>query len=269
MPTARATTTKSKVSPAPQSNSNTNRYLDLSSHQRRSIFFAILLATLSLIISCVIICEILLSYPLQMLSLILPHVPSGAEVVRLTEMLKHLECHTRTLSTLLTLGACAVIWHAIFLACLSKVTSKTCSKPTGMLGSRMAVYTIFLIQLIIINDSVFNQYLPPYGSQHSLSPSLTSYPIVLEKLPVNLLLLFPGILSRFGWMAIYALPISIAEVSVVYLVGVFYTLGQCNDNARHTLLEKGHTGTAKVEQDRDIQAVPVFAYHYAESIRFM
>jgi len=212
----------------PNSDSNTG-----SSCRLRSLIRILFFAFLSLATLCIILSEVLLSYPRMLLSFMMRDIPSGIEVVQTSKNLKIIEYHTRANASVFAFGALVFMWYKLFLVILKGLVKlrrylRSSSSPpasvapeTRSFASR--VYLPFLLTVIIINDSIFNR------PQPTISSSLPAYPlsppvdVILETIPMKLMLIFPSFLVRLSWMAIRALPVSAIVAWLVFII--LYTVG--------------------------------------------
>ncbi|KIK56221.1 hypothetical protein GYMLUDRAFT_47254 [Collybiopsis luxurians FD-317 M1] len=238
-----------------------------SKPHRLSILYIMLLVAISLVTFCGILSEIFLSYAPVILSIVLPHPPTGAEVVRLTETLKVIEFYTRLQASSSTFGALMFVWYKIFLVLIKKAMtlwikssiddSDADSESRRKSSFLSRVYLPLLLAVVIINDSIFNRFSP------SLIPS--SYASVLADCLPTLMVInvgsvdqafLLGVLMRLRWMALRALPVCAVEVSllvsIVYAIG-WYTARSRVQNASDSDVEKGMAVPPSMYDDDLIQ----------------
>ncbi|KIK54907.1 hypothetical protein GYMLUDRAFT_48292 [Collybiopsis luxurians FD-317 M1] len=236
------------------------------------ILVAFFLVTVSVITSLVILSELVLSYPGILLPLFVSDpTPDGIEA-----SLEDLEWHTRAQASALAFGAFVFVWYKLLIAFVHLMIklryfisgSRRCTTDTDTCsvgsqdcpfmggkechsnvrkrctGSRP--YVVFLLAVIIINDSIYNRCretttsgacsfvgldsftlptIPIPGS--SIIPSASSYlstamPVVTS-LWWSIQTLLPGAFTRLFSMASRSLPICAGEVSVLFLA--LYAMG--------------------------------------------
>jgi len=223
------------------------------------ILSVVLVVALTLITVCSIFTEICLSYPTFILSVILSHVPSGDEVVRLTEMLQVIEYVTRVQASSLAFGALVYMWYRVFLVLFNRVSRSPSVAPEDSSTSRSekfisSVYVPLLLAVVVLNDSIYNQYRS--SSLSAILPSLfapSPSPIALYVFGVDMV---PGVLVRLGWMTARALPVCAVEATVLFII--LYLVGWCTSSSAVTSTDLEKADRLAPPMYDDDECAPVY-----------
>lgn len=197
-----------------------------------SVCLTLFLGVLSLIISLVVLSEFVLSFPRIFVLFIVPNA-SRQQLELATVALETIEWHTRVQAAALAFGAWVFAWYGVFIAVLRSVfkqwtlfRSKASQNDSGDLEGLerleylkplrkarhpllQACYVVFLLAIIIVNDSLYNRLREP--SSPSTGTSRIALFEVLERA-------LPGVIPRFTTMASRSFNVAAVEVSAMLLV---------------------------------------------------
>ncbi|KAF9040339.1 hypothetical protein BDP27DRAFT_1347461 [Rhodocollybia butyracea] len=197
-----------------------------------SVCLSLFLVVLSLIISLVVISETVLSFPRIFVLFVAPNA-SRRQLELAAQALETIEWHTRVQAAALAFGAWVFAWYGVFIAVLrsvfkqwtlfrSKGSQNDSSDLEGLQRLNdlkplrqarypflQACYVVFLLAIIIVNDSLYNRLREP--SSTSTRTSCISISEFLERA-------LPGVISRFTTMASRSFEVAAIEVSAMLLV---------------------------------------------------
>ncbi|KAJ3721973.1 hypothetical protein C8R42DRAFT_668955 [Lentinula raphanica] len=222
----------------------------------------LLLIVLSFIITLTILSEILLTYPRPFLSFLLPH-PTKRQLELLSVKLEIAEWCTQVQASALACSAFVYLWYRLFVVTFKSLHSLAqffslsgcgehgsasesvsaedldadisdrehasqclCSAETSRQERRSylsGVYVLFLLMVIIINDSVYNR--PREHAQHPHTsvivhglPLVPCAWVIRSDLAEYLSSILPGAMIRLVYMFQRTFFISAMEISVLYLI---------------------------------------------------
>ncbi|KAJ3830250.1 hypothetical protein F5880DRAFT_1149388 [Lentinula raphanica] len=222
----------------------------------------LLLIVLSFIITLTILSEILLTYPRPFLSFLLPH-PTKRQFELISVKLEIAEWCTQVQASALACSAFVYLWYRLFVVTFKSLHSLAqffslsgcgehgsasesvsaedldadisdrehasqcmCSAETSRQERKSylsGVYVLFLLMVIIINDSVYNR--PREHAQHPHTsvivhglPLVPCAWVIRSDLAEYLSSILPGAMIRLVYMFQRTFFISAMEISVLYLI---------------------------------------------------